>query len=178
MDSSLLACLIRVCWPASITERGRVVALRLSGVFTETGFTHTTLEAQLTMGICSLDGQQARVAPLKLCFFPPTYSGSSLLVAGVQRTSSWCPSSASCRDMAIGPLISAAWLGYQSRWHLLLFCFRPVSARSPPGLWPGTHSHPYLILVFTHLLFLRNTHWLGPFASEKDEGWVLCSSPI
>lgn len=112
------------------------------------------------------------------CALSPAYSGSSLLVAGVQRTSSWCPSSASCRDTASGPLISAAWLGYQSRWHLLLLCFRPISACSPPGLWPGTHSHPHLILVFTHLLILGNTHWPGPFASEKDEGWVLGSSPI
>lgn len=70
MDSSLLVCLIRVCQPASITERGRIVALRLSGVFNETGFAYTTLEAQLTMGICSLDGPQARVAPLKLRFVP------------------------------------------------------------------------------------------------------------
>lgn len=73
MDSSLLACLIRVCRPASITERGHIVTLRLSDVFNETGFTHTTLEARLATGICSLDGQQARVAPLKLSFVPSIF---------------------------------------------------------------------------------------------------------
>lgn len=176
MDSSLLACLIRVCRPASITERGHIVALRLSGVFNETGFTHyiggSTLNRDLLLGWTT--GQSCT---LETALCPQHIQGPPCWWQ-VCRASSWCPSSASCRDTTTGPLIRAAWLGYQSRWHLLLLCFRPISACSPPGLWPGTHSHPHLILVFTHLLFLGNTHWPGPFASEKDEGWVLGSSPI
>lgn len=118
-----------------------------------------------------MDGSQDRVAPLKLGFVSNIFevfpaggrcAGDKLLVTRVQLA-------ARATTQLLGPLISVAWLGYQSRWHLLLFCFRAISVLSPPGLWSGAYPHSDLITACARLPFLGDMHrW-----AKMDEGWEL-----
>lgn len=140
------------------------------------GFPRATLEVEIPVGICFLYGGLTRVGPLKLGFVSNTFkvfsahgrcAGDKLLVTRVQLA-------ARATTQLLGPLISVAWLGYQSRWHLLLFCFRAISVLTPPGLWSGSYPHSDLITACVHLPFLGDMHrW-----AEMDEGWELGLSPM
>lgn len=171
MDSSLLHLLLGgACQPPSQREWTHCCPKHWAVFSVGWAFHLLTLEAEIPAGICFLSGGQARVVPLKLGFVSNIFkvfpaggwcAGDKLPVARVQLA-------AQATTQLLGPLISVAWLGYQSRWHLLLYCFRAS------GLWSGSYSYSHLTTACVHLPFLGDMHrW-----AEMDEGWELGLSPM